>query len=110
MDKCPQQYDYLLMCCIKHVHGRSKMRGISFAARSFAVKCEDDRSDSTHCYLMIYCNSPTISICFVIRSLFPSSLQFHPTVYFLPSLYHMKELSSMLLVSEKKLIKKLSLE
>lgn len=53
-----------------------------------AVNCEDDGSDSTHYYLMIYCNSLTISICFAIRSLFPSSLLFRPTVYFLPSLYH----------------------
>lgn len=60
-DKWLQQWDYLLMCRIKHAHSRSIMRGISFTVRILhAVKCEDDGSDSTHYYLTIYCNSSGI--------------------------------------------------
>ncbi len=55
------------------VHGHFKMRGISFTVRGLhAVMCEDDSSESTHYYLMIYCNSFRMGIRFVFRSYFPA--------------------------------------
>lgn len=91
------------MCRIKHVHGHSKMRGISFTVRILhAVKCEDDGSDSTHCYLMIYCNSLSIGIYFVIRSFLSSSFWLFPAACscrgFVTTI---KELSNMLLVNQE---------
>lgn len=65
------------------VHGHFKMRGISFTVRSLhAVMCEDNSSDSTHYYLMIYCNSLSMGICFVFRSLLASSPWLFSVVYF----------------------------
>lgn len=98
------------MCRIKHVHGHSKMRGISFTVRILhAVKCEDDGSDSTHYYLLIYCNSLSIGIYFVFRSFLTSPFWLFPAAYScLGFVTTIKELSNMLLVSETTLIKKLS--
>lgn len=81
------------------VHGRFKVRGVSFTARSLhAVMCEDDGSDSTHYYLMIYCNSRSMGICFVFRSLLPSSPWLFPVVYFCRRFVTtIKELSNMLI-------------
>lgn len=65
------------------VHGHFKVRGISFTVRGLhAVMCDDDGSDSTHYYLMIYCNSLTMDICFVFRALLPSSPLLSPVMYF----------------------------
>lgn len=50
-----------------------------FTVRSLqAVMCED----SSHYYLMIYCNSPSLGICFVFRSLLSGSLWLVPVVCF----------------------------
>ena len=79
------------------VHGHFKMRGISFTVRSLhAVMCEDDSSDSTDYYLMIYCNSLSMGICFVFRSFLSSSLWLFAVVYFcLRFVTTIKELSYM---------------
>lgn len=78
------------------VHGHFKVRGVSFTVRGLhAVMCEDDGSDSTHYYLMIYCNSFTMGICFVFRSSLPSSPWLSPVMYFcLRFVSAIKELSN----------------